>query len=133
MTSDAVRIDLVKLGGESRVIPCVFKRENVDTRYQRVAGRVAFGAVKLWMKGRLLPEGRFPLLMVTGDAKFFLGRGVGGQSDGCINSQDHEDSAQRPDPKGKMGNFEIQLDPPLQRVPPEIAGTKSPLTLPLSP
>src|SRR3972149_11714151 len=112
MTSDAVRIDLVKLGGKTRVAPCAFKGEDVDTGYQGMAGCMAFGTVNFWMKGRLLPEGRFPLLMVTGDAKFFLGRGVGGQSDGCINSQDHEDSAQRPDPKGKMGNFEIQLDPP---------------------
>ena len=116
MTTDAVWIDLVKLGGESRVVPCVFKRENVDTRYQRVAGRVAFGAVKLWMKGRLLPEGRFPLLMVTGNAKFLLGRGVGGQSNGCIKSQDNENSPQGPGPKGKMGNFEIQLDPPLLKI-----------------
>ena len=51
--------------------------------------------------------------MVAGDAELLLGRGVGRESDGCIDSQDHEDSAQSPGPKRKTGNFEIQWDPPL--------------------
>jgi len=78
MTSDAIRINLVQLGRKARMFPSALKRKDVNAWHQGMACRMTLRTVNLWMIGRLLPKGGFSLLMMTGDAKLLLSRGVGG-------------------------------------------------------
>ena len=92
VTTDAVRIDLVQLGRETGMFPPALERKDVDARHQGMACCMTLRAVDFGMKGRLLPEGRLPLLVMAGDTEFLLGRGIGGQGNGSINGQYRQNS-----------------------------------------
>ncbi len=92
MATDAIWIDLVQLSRKTGVLSITLKRKDIDAWHQGVACRMALGAVDLGMHGRLLPKLGLPLLMMTGDTEFLLGRRIGGKCDGRINHQYHQDS-----------------------------------------
>jgi hypothetical protein len=91
MTTDAIGINLVKLGGKTRMLPVALQRKDIDAWHEGMTRCMALRAVNLGVHGRLLPERRFPLLMVTGNAEFLLGRGIGGQSDGRVEAHYGQD------------------------------------------
>lgn len=74
------------------MLPSTLQGKDVDAGRESMARRMAFRAIDLGMHIRLLPKGRLSLLVVTGDAEFFLGRGIGGQSHGSIKAQDSQDA-----------------------------------------
>jgi hypothetical protein len=88
VAADTVRIDLIKFRGKACMLPSTLQGKDVDAGRQSMARRMALGAIDLGMHIRLLPKRRFSLLMVTGDAEFFLGRGIGGKGDSHIKGQD---------------------------------------------
>jgi hypothetical protein len=87
MATDAVWVDLVKLGGKPGMLSIALKRKDVDTGHQGVTGRMALGAIDLGVHGRLFPEGGFTLLVMTSDAEFLLGRRIGRQCNSSIHTQ----------------------------------------------
>ncbi len=87
VAADAVRIDLVKFSRETGVLPPALEGKDVDARHQGMARGMTLRAVNLGVQVRLLPKRRLPLLMMTGDAEFLFGCGVGGQGDGGIHTQ----------------------------------------------
>ncbi len=112
MAADAVWVDLVQFGREARVFPSALEGEDVDARHQGVTGRMTLRAVNLRVEGGLLPEGRFPLLMVTGDAEFLLRRGIGGQGRGEVKPEHGQNTPEGPGPEGKVRNLKVQSAPP---------------------
>jgi hypothetical protein len=92
MATNTVRIDLVQFSREASMFPITLERKNIDARHQGMTRCMALRAVNLGMQGGLFPKGRFPLLMVTGDTEFLLGRGIGGEGDGCVESHNRQDS-----------------------------------------
>ena len=115
VAADAVRIDLVQLRRKACVLAPAFEGKDVDAGRQGVAGRVTLRAVDFGMEGRLLPEGGFPLPLMTGDTKLLLGRGIGRQGDRRINAEDDQNASQGPGPERKTGQLEIE---PIQPIPP---------------
>ncbi len=105
MAPDAVWINLIKFGREARMLATSFEREDVDARHQGVAGRMALRAVDLRVKGGLLPERRFLLLTMAGQAKPLFRCRIGGQSDGGIKDGYDQNASQRPGPEWKMGDL----------------------------
>jgi hypothetical protein len=93
MTADAVWIDLVEFGRKTCMLPSALKGKNVNAWHQGMACRMTLRAVNLRMQGRLLPKGRFLLLMMTGDAEFLLGRRIRWQGHRGIKSQYGQHSA----------------------------------------
>ena len=51
MAADAVWVDLVQFGRETRVLPSALEGKDVNARHQGMAGRMALGAVNLGMEG----------------------------------------------------------------------------------
>jgi len=92
MAADAIWIDLVKFGGKTGMLPFALERKDIDARHHGMARRMALRAVNLRMYGRLLPEGRFPLLLMAGNTEFLLGRRIGGEGDGRIHTQDDQNA-----------------------------------------
>jgi len=110
MATNAVRIDLVEFGRKAGVLSIALERKDIDARHQGMTRCMAFRAIDLGMHGRLLPKRGLSLLMMAGDAEFFLSRRIGGKGDGRIEHQDDQGSAQGPCPERKMwdfGNLEI--------------------------
>jgi len=113
MTADAIWIDLVKFGGKTGMLPFTFERKDINAWHHGVTRRMALRAVNLRMQGRLLPERRFPLLVMTGNTKLLFGCRIGGQGDGRIKSQYCQDPCQAPGPKRKMWDLKFQRPSPL--------------------
>ena len=56
MTSNAVRIDLVKFGRKTCMFSSAFKGKDIDAGHQGMACRMTLRTVDLGMEGRLLPK-----------------------------------------------------------------------------
>ncbi len=111
MTTDAVRVDLVKFGGKTGMFPFTLERKDIDARHHGMAGCMAFRAVNLRMHGRLFPKRRFPLLLMAGNTELLMRRRIAGQGDGCIHTQDDQNAPYTPSPKRKMWKSELHYVP----------------------
>ena len=102
MATNAVRIDLVEFGRKTGVFPIALERKDIDARHQGVTCCMALRTIDLGMHGRLLPKRGLPLLMMAGDAEFFLSRRIRGKGDGRIEHQHDQGSTQGPCPERNM-------------------------------
>ena len=90
MAADAIWIDLIKFGRETRMLPSSLKRKDVDAGNQGMASRMTLRTVDLGMQSRLLPKGGLPLLLMACDTEFLLGCRIGGQGHGSIENQNRQ-------------------------------------------
>ena len=128
VATDAVWVDLVKLGRETGMFSIALKGEDVDAWHQGMACCVTFRTVDLGMQIRLFPEGGFSLLMMAGDAEFFLRCRIGGQGHCGIEAHDRQNAPEDPGPERKMGKMRQMRQFEIQPIPPLLAGCNSDLS-----